>query len=137
MQIHNMINRAFSEAEAAAIEHFCYYFDGRRCFALIGEQVVVELAGENSGDLAKLTQEAKACMQGVVSTPPDFSTYVMDDEFGLVNMSYGVFGVSREKLAAEELESGHMNIAGALAVRGECLEACQRAEIIAIYDPGL
>jgi len=49
-------------------------------------------------------------------------------------MNYGIYGVSSETLSDEEIESGKVNIATALAVRSLCLDACETGDIIAIYD---
>lgn len=126
--------RKLSETEEKTINHFRYYFDNRRSFALIGEYVVVELSDENSGNMEKLEREALENVSQVLAYPPDFSTYVMDDMFGLVSMNYGIYGISPEPLSDEETTSGKMNIAAALAVRSLCLEACENGEIIAIND---
>lgn len=126
--------RKLSETEEKTINHFRYYFDNRKNFALIGEYVVVELSDENSGNMEKLEREALENASQVLAYPPDFSTYVMDDMFGLVRMNYGIYGISPEPLSDEETASGKMNIAAALAVRSLCLEACENGEIIAIND---
>lgn len=124
--------RTLSEAEQKTIDHFRYYFDNKRSFALIGSYVVAALSEENSGDLEKLEQEALENISQVLRYPPDFTTYVMDDMFGLVSMNYGIYGVSPEILSKEELEAGRMEIASALGVRSLCLTACENGEIIAI-----
>ena len=43
--------RNFSETEEKTINHFRYYFDNKKCFALIGEYVSDELSNENSGNI--------------------------------------------------------------------------------------
>lgn len=134
--VHSICQRNLTETEEKTIAHFRYYYDSKRSFALIGDHVVVGLSEENAGDLEKLKQEAGENMSQMLQYPPDFTTYVMDDMFGLVSMDYGVYGVSPEILSKEELESGHMNIGTALAVRSLCLDACEKGEIIAINDEG-
>ena len=129
-----LCKRNLSATEEKTIEHFRYYFDNKKSFALIGEYVVVELSDENFGNMEKLEQEALEKALQVLNYPPDFSTYVMDDMFGLVSMNYGVYGISPEPLSDEEIESGKMNIAIALGVRSLCLEACENGKIIAIND---
>ncbi len=126
--------RNLSETEKETIKHFKYYFDNKKCFALIGEYVVVVLSDENSGDMEKLEQEALKNVSQVIKYPPDFTTYVMDDMFGLVEMNYGVCGISSEPLSNEEVEAGKMDISLALMVRSLCLEACENGKIIAIND---
>ena len=129
-----LCKRNLSKTEEKTIEHFRYYFDNKKSFALIGEYVVVELSDENFGNMEKLEQEALDKASQVLNYPPDFSTYVMDDMFGLVSMNYGVYGISPEPLSDEEIESGKINIAIALGVRSLCLEACENGKIIAIND---
>lgn len=134
MQIYKAVQRNLTETEERTIEHFKYYFDNRRCFALIGDYVIAALSDDNSGSLEKLKQETLDCISYLLNTPPDFRTYVMDDMFGLIEMNYGIYGVSSETLSDEEIESGKVNIATALAVRSLCLDACETGDIIAIYD---
>lgn len=129
--------RNLSETEKKTIKHFRYYFDNKKNFALIGEYVVVELSDENSGNMEKLEQEALENTSRMLNNPPDFSTYVMDDMFGLVKMNYGIYAISPEPLSDEEIASGKVNIAIALAVRSLCLEACENGTIIAINDEEL
>lgn len=130
-------NGKLSEVEKRTIEHFRYYFDNKGCFALIGEYVAVGLSISNSGNMEILEQEAAEKMSQVLNSPPDFRTYVMDDQYGLVEMNYGVFGISSEPLSDEDVESGHMDIGAALIVRSLCLKACENGKIIAIIDEGL
>lgn len=130
-----MIDRKnLSEAEEKTIEHFRYYYDDKRSFALIGEYVIVALSHENAGNMEKLEQEALENISKVLAYPPDFRTYVMDDSYGLVEMNYGIYGVSPEPLSEEEIASGKMNIGIALVVRSLCLEACENGKILAIVD---
>lgn len=126
--------RNLTETEEKTIQRFKYYFDNRGSFALIGEYVIVTLSKVNSQDIEKLEQEALEKLVQVLNYPPDFSTYVMDDRFGLVEMNYGVFGISSEPLSDEEITTDKMNLGTALVVRSLCLEACENAEIIAIID---
>ena len=137
MRTHKVVQRDLSETEENTIRHFRYYYDNRRCFALIGDYVVAALSDENSGSLEKLVQEALDNISHLLNTPPDFTTYVMDDMFGLVSMDYGIYAVSPEKLSDEEIASGKVNIATGLAMRSLCLEACEAGKIIAINDEEL
>lgn len=137
MQIHKMVQRNLSEIEEKTIEHFRYYYDNKRCFALIGDYVVAVLSDDNSANLEKLEQETLDNISHLLNTPPDFSTYVMDDMYGLVEMNYGIYAVSPAPLLEEEIESGEVEIATALAMRSLCLEACETGKIIAINDEEL
>lgn len=137
MQIHKVVQRNLSEIEEKTIEHFRYYYDNRKCFALIGDYVVAILSDDNSANPEKLKQETLDNISHLLNTPPDFSTYVMDDMFGLVEMNYGIYAVSPEPLSDEEISSGEVDIATALVMRSLCLEACEAGRIIAINDEEL
>lgn len=137
MHTHKVVQRNLTEVEENTISQFRYYYDNRKCFALIGEHVVVTLLDENSGSLEKMVQEALDNISHLLNTPPDFTTYVMDDMFGLVGMNYGIYAVSPEKLSDEEIASGKVNIITGLAMRSLCLEACKAGKIIAINDEEL
>lgn len=137
MQIYKTLQRALSETEEKTIEHFRYYYDNRKCFALIGEYVIAALSNENSASLEKLKQEALENISSVLNTPPDFSSYVMDDKFGLVKMNYGIYAVSPQILTDEEIKQGKVDFATALGLRSLCLEACEKGNIIAVVDEEL
>lgn len=137
MQTYKTVQRDLTETEENTLKHFRYYYDNRKCFALIGDYVVAVLSDENSGNLEKLEQEALGSMTQLLNTPPDFTTYVMDDMFGLVEMNYGIYAVSPNKLSEEEIASGKVTIATGLMVRSFCLEACEAGKIIAINDEEL
>ena len=137
MQIYKTLQRALSETEEKTIEHFRYYYDNRKCFALIGEYVIASLSNENSASLEKLKQEALENISSVLNTPPDFGSYVMDDKFGLVKMNYGIYAVSPQILTDEEIKPGKVDFATALDLRSLCLEACEKGNIIAVVDEEL
>ena len=81
-------------------------------------------------------QEARENMVQLRNTPPDFSTYVMDDGYGLVEMNYGIYAVSSRPLSDKEIEEGKVSLGTALAVRGFGLAACEKGQVIAINDMG-
>lgn len=137
MQIYKTLQRALSETEEKTIEHFRYYYDNRKCFALIGDYVIAALSNENSASLEKLKQEASENISSVLNTLPDFSSYVMDDKFGLVKMNYGIYAVSPQILTDEEIKQGKVDFATALGLRSLCLEACEKGNIIAVVDEEL
>lgn len=136
MPVYKMTEKALTEAQENTIRRFRYYYDCKKCFALIGDYAVAVLSDEFSGQTEKLEREARENLSALLNVPPDFSTYVMDDQFGLLGMEYGVYAVSPEKLSEEELASGKVSIQTALAMRGFCLEACEAGRILAINDEG-
>lgn len=135
--VYKIVQRNLSEIEEKTIKHFRYYFNNKKCFALIGNYVVAALSNNNSNNLESLKQEALENSCHLLNTPPDFSTYVMDDMFGLVIMDYEIYAVSPEQLSDEEIQSGKVNITTALIMRSFCLEACEAGNIIAINDEQL
>ena len=137
MQVYKIVQRNLSEIEEKTIEHFRYYFDNKKCFALLGDYVIAMLSDDNSKNLEKLQQEALENSGHLLNTPPDFSTYVMDDRFGLIVMNYEIYGVSAETLSDEDIESNKVNVATALVVRSGCLDTCDAGKIIAICDKEL
>lgn len=136
MPIDQLMDKALTETQEETIRRFRYYFDCKKCFALIGDYAVAVLSDEFSGRTEKLVQEARENLSALLNIPPDFSTYVMDDQFGLVEMACGIYAVSPEKLSEEELAAGKVSIKTALAMRGFCLEACDAGLILAINDEG-
>ncbi len=137
MQLYKIVPRALSETETKTIEHFRYYYNRKKCFALIGDHVAVTLPDGLSRDLDRLMQEARDRMSRLLDAPPDFSTYVMDDAYGLVAMGEEIYAISPEPLSAEETEGGKVSIATALAIRSLCLDACSAGQIIAVNDEEL
>ena len=137
MPIYKMTASALTEAQENTIRRFRYYYDCKKCFALVGDYAVAVLSDEFSGQAEKLEREARENLSALLNVPPDFSTYVMDDQFGLLGMEYGIYAVSPEKLSEEELASGKVSIQTALAMRGFCLEACRAGTLLAINDEEL
>ncbi len=136
MRIYKIVQRELSETEEKTIQHFRYYYDNKKCFAVIGDYVVAVLSDEYANQPENLEQEARENMVQLRNTPPDFSTYVMDDGYGLVEMNYGIYAVSSRPLSDKEIEEGKVSLGTALAVRGFCLAACEKGQVIAINDMG-
>lgn len=137
MRLYTMTESALTEVQENTIRRFRYYYDCKKCFALFGDYAVAVLPDEFSGQTEKLAREARENLSALLNIPPDFSTYVMDDQFGLVEMACGIYAVSPEKLSEEELAAGKVSIRTALAMRGFCLEACEAGLILAINDEEL
>ncbi|MCI8602214.1 MAG: hypothetical protein HFE45_11620 [Oscillospiraceae bacterium] len=134
MQLYKLVSRELTETELQTIAHFRYYYDQKKCFALIGGYAAAVLSDDRAGSLEKLRQEALENMASLLNVPPDFSAYVMDDGFGLAEMDFGIYAVSPSPLSDEEIAANRMGVAAALAARSACLEACSAGEIIAIVD---
>lgn len=137
MRLYTMTESALTEAQENMIRRFRYYYDCKKCFALVGDYAVAVLPDQYSGQVEKLEQQARANLSALQHIPPDFSTYVMDDQFGLLGMACGIYAVSPEKLSEEEIASGKVSIRTALAMRGFCLEACEAGTLLAINDEEL
>ena len=58
--------RELSKTEKQTIAHFCYYFDDKACFALLGDYTIVALSAENACDLELLRQEALPHMANLI-----------------------------------------------------------------------
>lgn len=135
MNIHKLDPRPLTQKETEVIEHFRYYFDFQKTFALIGPRtaaVLGESRAEDGENLASLRQAALGAMSVLLESPPDFSAYVMDDGFGLTAMDGEVYTLSPEPLSQEEIEQGEMAFPLALDLRNQCLEACGAGEVLAI-----
>lgn len=130
MEIRKIVDRELTETEQATIEHFAYYFSGRQDFACLAEYVVMPLDSRSMNDMGKIKEE----IAGVLRSHPDFSTYVMDDGFGLVILLDKIYGITPEKLTEEEIQKGEMDLVPALLLRQDCLEACQNETVIAIIS---
>ena len=127
MIIKNMISRPLTAQESALADKMAYYTNGKNAFVQIDASVFI-LVPVN-GDMQ---EAARQRMEEICTTPPDFSSYVMDDDCPLVLMQDTVFAVSTEPLEADAEEVPMML---ALTMRETIRTACERQEILALYLP--
>ena len=124
MKIVKTVDRELTENELLTIERFRSYTDGVS-FALIGDNVTVILDEAERNDAELLKSEAKRLMSELLQMHPDFDVISMDDGSTMILMNTGVVAFS-----SVDPESSGMSLY--LELRGMCLEACERGEIIAV-----
>ncbi len=124
MKIVKTVDRELTENELLTIERFRGYTDGVS-FALIGDNVTVILDEAEGNDAELLKSEAKRLMSELLQMHPDFDVISMDDGSTMILMNTGVVAFS-----SVDPESSGMSLY--LELRGMCLEACERGEIIAV-----
>lgn len=126
MKIISFVNRELTDREIASIKQFRSYTDGVS-FACLRAQVMVMLHDEPSKDIEKLKAKALEHMNTALLEHPDMSTWDMDDGYQMVGLPSGIFAISSG--------TGKGGVGTYFSLRGECLEACENGEIIAIaYD---
>jgi hypothetical protein len=123
MKIEKIINRELTVEEIESMKKFRSYTDGVS-FACLRERVMVMLHDEPSKDVEKLKAKALECMRQALSEHPDFTVYGMEDGRILLFLDSGIFTFSAEPCQE--------NMAVYLALRGECLEAAEKMEVIAV-----
>ena len=112
-----------SDLEIASIRQFRSYTDGVS-FACLRARVMVMLDDESSKDIEKLKAKAHEHMNAALSEHPDMSTWDMDDGYAMVGLPSGIFAISET--------AGSNNLSTYFSLRGDCLEACEDGEIIAV-----
>ena len=124
MKIFGIADRVLTDREMASMQQFRSYTDGVS-FACLREGVMVMLHDEPSKDVEKLKTKALEHMETALSEHPDMTTYQMDDGYQMVALPAGIFAISRDKGVRGDL-------AHYLLLRGECLEACECGEVLAV-----
>ena len=124
MKIVKTVERELTENELLTVERFRSYTDGVS-FALIGDNVTVMLDEVESNDEELLKSEAQKLMSELLHMHPDFDVIHMDDGSTMILMNTGVVAFS----SVDPVSSG-MRLH--LELRGMCLEACERGEVIAV-----
>lgn len=123
MNIVSVVNRELNDREITSIRQFRSYTDGVS-FACLRSRVMVMLHDESSKDIEKLKAKTREHMETALSEHPDMTTWDMDDGYTMVGLPSGIFAISET--------TGCNNISTYFSLRGECLDACERGEIIAI-----
>ena len=125
--------RELSEQERFTLNYFLGCMDGQVAFAVIGSQTIMMLEGINSsvGEV-ELKTALNEAVDEVLSNPPDFSTIVMEDGYGIVVVGQAGIVV---KLPKKYVKNGEMDMGKALSLRELALTACEKAELIAAAFP--
>ena len=135
MIIVNLTDRDLTEEETDDINRHAYYRNSEWPFAYLGNGTVIEPpTSDERYDADTVLNAARLAAEEIFTTPPDFSSYVMDDGYGLVLMQ-SVSAITPRKLTEEEANSGRLPLQLALATRERCFEACRTPEFIAIALP--
>ncbi|MBQ5808722.1 MAG: hypothetical protein IIW21_03070 [Clostridia bacterium] len=124
MKIVKTVERELTENELLTVERFRSYTDGVS-FALIGDNVTVMLDEVESNDVELLKSEAQKLMSELLHMHPDFDVIHMDDGSTMILMNTGVVAFSSVDPASSGMRLH-------LELRGMCLEACERGEVIAV-----
>ena len=125
--------RELSEQERFTLNYFFGCMDGQVAFAVIGSQTIMMFEGINSsaGEV-ELKTALNEAVDEVLSNPPDFSTIVMEDGYGIVVV--GKAGIVA-KLPKKYMKNGRMDMGKAMELRNLALTACENAELIAVAFP--
>ena len=133
MNVSVIADRELTKGELFAIDRFSHYFDNQRAFAVVGDNTVVVLAGQESHE--KIIEISKNAMISVLNGHPDFSSYIMNDGNVLVEMLYNVCSIADGQEAGILPTDKEVPIGIALATRSYCLAAAENCEVIAIVEP--
>ena len=125
--------RELSEPERFTLNYFLGCMDGQVTFAVVGSQTIIMLDCINSsvGEV-ELKTALNEAVDEVLSNPPDFSTIVMEDGYGIVVV--GKAGIVA-KLPKKYMKNGRMDMGKAMELRNLALTACENAELIAVAFP--
>lgn len=128
-------NRELNERERFTFNYFLGCMDGRVSFALISSQTILMLDKVTYEDGEETVREVlKKAADETLSNPPDFSTILMDDGYGIVVVGRLAI-VTGVKLDDEYVKDGEMDVRVAIALRDEALGVCEEAELIAVAFP--
>lgn len=118
-----MTDRELTQGEIESIERFYSYTDGIG-FACIEASVMVMMPDGMSNDPERMSSAAQSIMEQALCEHPDMETFHMDDGFYMVALPAGIFAISEEGCEG--------TLAQLLSLRGRCLGACERSEVIAV-----
>lgn len=112
-----------SDDAIETIRHCRYYRNAQDAFVLFSDRVVSFVEADTIEEMVRMAiREA----DDVTDNMPDFAPYSMDDHCGMLHMTnahvfaFRPFGIDNGSLVP------------ALEARQECLEACERSEIVAV-----
>ena len=105
------------------IRHFRYYRNAQDAFVLFSDRVV---AFVDAGDFEEMVRKAKREADAVTGSMPDFTPYNMDDGCGMLHMN------NAHVFAFRPCGIDNGLLFPALEARQECLEACEKSEVVAV-----
>ena len=113
-----------SETAVDTIRHVRFYTDAGSGFVLLSDRVFAVTEG---GDPEDMIRQAHGQATVVNYSMSDFTPFDMDDDCGLLQMDVA------KVYAFRPFELG--SLPEMLLARAECLEACEKAEIVAVVLP--
>ena len=136
MNVYKYCNRELTEKENDMINHFTYYVASKDPFCLISENTVIvfkpdDIDGKTDEEIEEFALDN---INEMLSSHPDFTSFIMDDGYGLVSMMNGIFGIT-EKLSEKEVEADEFDFVTALTVRGNILCDCENNGVLALVKP--
>lgn len=105
------------------IRHFRYYLSAQEAFVLFSDRVA---AFVDADDIEEMVRKAKREADAVTGSMPDFTPYNMDDGCGILHMN------NAHVFAFRPFEIDNGSLLSALEARQECLEACEKSEVVAV-----
>ena len=112
-----------SEEAIETIRHLRYYQNAEGGFVLFSDRVVAIV---DVGSIDEMVDKARDEAGTVLGSMPDFAPYNMDDGCGLLHM----LNANVYNFRPYEVNTG--SLFPAMELRQECLDACEKCEMIAI-----
>ena len=136
MNIVKYCTRELTDKENEIVKHFTYYVDSKSPFGLISDSTVIVMTNEETEGKSddEIRDDAEMKIDEMLSNYPDFTSFDMDDGYGLVSMMNSIYGVT-DKLSDEEIEDGKVELSRALDTRARIIEDCETNGILAVIRP--
>lgn len=120
------VDQELSEEAINTIRHFRYYCGTKNGQVLLSDTVIAKV---NTGTVKAMIEDALHQADTVTGSMPDFTPYDMDDGCGILHMC-NVYVAAFRRWGLSE--SASMSLYPVLAVRQECLDACEACRIVAV-----
>ncbi len=136
MKIVKYCDRELTEKENDLINHFTYYVASKDPFCIISDNSVIVLKNDEIDGKTddEIKEYALDNIDEMLSSQPDFTSFIMDDGYGLVSMMNGIFGIT-EMLGEKVTEDDEIELGTVLEVRGNILDACENNGVLALVKP--
>lgn len=136
MKIVKYCDRELTEKENDLINHFTYYVASKDPFCIISDNSVIVLKNDEIDGKTddEIKEYALDNIDEMLSSQPDFTSFIMDDGYGLVSMMNGIFGIT-EMLGEKVTEDDEIELGTVLEVRENILDACENNGVLALVKP--
>ena len=136
MKIVKYCDRELTEKENDLINHFTYYVASKDPFCIISDNSVIVLKNDEIDGKTddEIKEYALDNIDEMLSSQPDFTSFIMDDGYGLVSMMNGIFGIT-EMLGEKVTEDDEIELGTVLEVIGNILDACENNGVLALVKP--